>query len=142
MAQIEIASIPEKSGLDLRNELMDRLYRSGKPSNPKYRLVITPITEIKAGLGIAKDASVTRSQLRQRATFTLINLEANKTVLTRGVSAVTSYNVLDSHFTTLVSETEARKNGVIELAGQIVLQLDLYFSSEQRQKQSLKADKK
>ena len=84
--------------------------------------------EVKAGLGISKDASVTRSQIRMSTNMVLMDNQTNEPLLSRKVKAVTSYNVLDSHFTTLVSESEAQKNGIQELAEQIILNLDLYFS--------------
>lgn len=127
LSSINIGSIPEKSGVDLRNELIDRLYLHGQ-NQKKYQLNITPINEVNAGLGISKDASVTRSQLRMEATFKLTEKQTGKTLLKRTARAVTSYNVLDSHFTTLVSERDARENGIKELAEQIIIQLDLYFS--------------
>lgn len=133
LSSVKIAVIPEKSGLDLRNELIDRMYRDGRPVNPAYELDIAAIREVEAGLGIAKDASVTRSQLRQGTTMRLIDNQTGETVLQRDISAVTSFNVLDSHFTTLISEREARHNGIIELAEQIMLQLELFFASENRQ---------
>jgi hypothetical protein len=134
LSNIEIAMIPEESGVNLRNELMDRMYKYGRPSAPEYKLSVGTIREVKAGIGIAKDASVTRSQLRLYAKMNLVKIDTNEVVLTREISAFTSYNVLDSHFTTLVSEREARHNGVIELAEQALLQLDLYFSSPERMK--------
>lgn len=134
LADIDIDIIPEEAGVNLRNELIDRMYTHGYPATPKYRLIVESITEVKAGVGIAKDASVTRSQLRQYSKMHLLDIESNTVVLNRDISAVTSYNVLESHFTTLVSEREARHNGVNELAEQIILQLELYFSSPDRQK--------
>lgn len=134
LSSVEILPIPEESGVNLRNELMDRMYKYGRPSAPEYKLSIAQIREVKAGIGIAKDASVTRSQLRLYTTMNLLKTDTNEVVLTREISAFTSYNVLESHFTTLVSEREARQNGVIELAEQALLQLDLYFSSPERMK--------
>lgn len=130
LSNIEIALIPEKEGLDLRNELMDRLYAHGRPADPKYRLVIPSVEMESYGLGISKDASASRAQLRARVDMVLVDQASGEKLLERRLYAVSSYNVLDSHFTTLVSKTEAEKNTINELAGQIAIQLELYFTGE------------
>jgi hypothetical protein len=136
----EISNIPEKTGVDLRNELVDRMHLDGTPYNARYKLSVQPVSESSAGLGISKDASVTRYQLRMGTNLELIDMRTKDVLLQRKVSAVTSYNVLDSHFTTLVSEREARMNGIKELAEQILIQLDLYFSSQETRDAARKQD--
>lgn len=131
LSDIEIPVIPEKTGQDLRNVLMDRLYTHGRPTSPTHKLTFTEIGESKVGLGITKDSSASRAQLRLSTTMRLINLETNEEALKRDLNAVTSYNIQDSHFTTLVSEKEARKNAVKELAEKAVIQLEISFSKDQ-----------
>lgn len=130
LSNIEVALIPEKEGLDLRNELMDQLYAHGRPADPKYRLVIPSVEMESYGLGISKDASASRAQLRARIDMTLVDAASGEKLLERRLYAVSSYNVLDSHFTTLVSKTEAEKNTINELANQVGIQLELYFTGD------------
>ncbi len=133
MAATEITSIPEKSGQDLRNALMDRLYTKGRPADPRYRLRIASVDKTNVGLGISKDASASRAQLRLSATMVLTDAATEAPILTRTLNAVSSYNVLDSHFTTLVSQSEAEINAINEIAEQAVIQLELYFASPKRE---------
>jgi len=59
--------------------------------------------------------------------MTLTNKATNEQLLKRDLTVVTSYNILNSQFTTHVSETNARENALEDLARQIETQLALYF---------------
>jgi LPS-assembly lipoprotein len=124
---VEIANIPDQSGQYLRNALMDRLYSAGRPANPRYTLTIAPITESETDLDTTKSSTATRTQLRLTTTMTLTEIASGKTVLTRDLTAVNSYNVLQSQFTTRVTEQDARQNSLDNIARQAEAQLALYF---------------
>lgn len=125
---IAIANIPDRSGQYLRNALMDRLYSAGRPSSPRYTLSIDPIAENKSNLDITRSSSATRSQLRLTTKMTLTDTSSGTAVLKRDLVAVDSYNILDSQFTTRISEQSARQNGLDTLARLIEAQLALYFN--------------
>ena len=128
LGRIEIPVIPEKTGQDFRNILMDRLHTNGRPIDPTHKLVFAGVDQTKIGLGITKDSSASRAQLRLSTTMRLIDTQTNALILKRKLNAVTSYNIQDNHFTTLVSENEARKNAIKELAEKAVIQLELSFA--------------
>jgi hypothetical protein len=133
-AQIKALKIikgnPLSKGQYLRNELIDRFYRSGRPTNAQFRLSVQPLRESLIDLDITKSADATRGQLRLETTMSLHNVKTNETLLTRKVRSITSYNILASEFSTHVTEESARENALNDLARQIEMQLSLYFKRQ------------
>ena len=126
LEQVYIENIPDREGQYLRNALIDRFYRSGRPAAPEYTLYIDPVTESLSDLDITKTSDATRAQLRLDTRMSLRD-QGGKTVLTRSLSAITSYNVLGSEFATRVTEDSARTSALDDLARQVEMQLSLYF---------------
>ncbi len=125
--QVFIENIPDQEGQYLRNALIDRLYNSGRPNNARYRLKIETIAEKHTNLDVTKSSDATRAQMRLNTAMTLSDRTTGAALLNRKLISITSYNVLQSHFTTKVSEDNARRNALDDLARQIELQLSLYF---------------
>lgn len=124
---VEIALIPDQSGVYVRNILIDGFYQNGYPASPAYVLEISKITETKLDLDITQDSEATRKQIRLQATAILKDKVTNEVLFTRNISSLTSYNVLGTQFTTRVSESDAREAGLADLARQIQRQTALYF---------------
>lgn len=125
--QVKIELIPDQSGVYLRNILIDNFYRGGYPSSPTYELKVTEIIEEIRDLDITVDSEATRKQITLNTEMELVDTATGKTVLSRSLSALTSYNVLGSQFTTRVSEDDAREAALADLARQIETQVALYF---------------
>lgn len=122
-----IANIPDREGQYLRNALIDRLYAHGRPADPRYTLTIDRIQRQKRDLDITKNASATRAQLRLDAGMTLTENANGKILLKRGLISITSYNILQSQFTTRISEDDAQRSALDDLARQAEQHLALYF---------------
>ncbi|MCB1650848.1 MAG: hypothetical protein KDI46_02225 [Alphaproteobacteria bacterium] len=131
LAQIEIGGIPDREGQYLRNALIDRFYREGRPQNPSLRLQLTPVTESKSNLDITINADATRGQLLLATTMTLSDIKTGKKLLTRNLQSIASYNILASEFTNRVSEQNARENLLDDLARQTEQQIALYLKRPQ-----------
>jgi len=133
---VYIDSIPDRSGQKLRNHLMDRFYRTGGKNlaDAGYRLQVASIGESVYGLGIAKDATATRSQIKLTTTMNLIRVgdSTGKPLITRTITAVTSFDTLASEYTTLVTRDDARGQAINDLADQIATMLELYFANPAR----------
>jgi LPS-assembly lipoprotein len=127
LAQVEIGDIPNREGQYLRNALIDRFYRSGRPVSPAYILKIDEMRERESKLDVTKTADATRGQLRYNVHLSLHDASSGKVLLERNLLSVASYNILDSEFATRVTEDNARLNALQDLATQIELQLNLYF---------------
>ena len=130
LAQVQIDNIPDRSGQYLRNALMDRFYRNGRPADPLYTLQVTNLSENLTDLDITKSSSATRAQLRLDAEINLIDHRGAQTAMKRRLVAITSYNVLNSQFTTRVSEEAARQSALDDLAAQIERHMALFLSGK------------
>lgn len=126
-SQITIDPIPDRKGQYLRNQLIDTIYIDGYPQNERYRLHVSKPSEHITRLGIQKDATATRAQMRLDAVFTLSDLETGEKLLKRNIIATNSFNILTSQYTTNVSTDYARERALDEIARQVVTQLALYF---------------
>ena len=124
LANVKIGLIKDAAGQELRNGLLDRM--PAAIIAPRYLLNIT-LTETQAGIAIATDATVTRQQLRTVLHAELIDGQIQKPVWKQDLFAVSGYNVLESQFSTLVGEQDARKRNVDDLAERLVNMLALYF---------------
>lgn len=127
LAGVRIENIPDREGQYLRNALIDRFYRSGRPVDPAYSLNILPVNEDRTELDITKASDTTRAQLRLDTTMTLNDLRTGQALFSRNLITVTSYNVLGNEFATRVTEDNARTNALDDLARQAELQTSLYF---------------
>ena len=127
LSQVAINGIPDREGQFLRNVLIDKFYRNGRPQNISYTLHVQPINESIVDLDITKSSDATRAQLRLKTLMTLKDETTGEVVLTRNLKSIASYNVLTSEFATRVSAQNTRENALYDLARQIELQISLYL---------------
>lgn len=128
LSQTAIGNIPDREGQFLRNALIDRFYTNGMPASPAYNLSVQSIRERLRNLDVTKNADATRAQLRLDTKIRLTDSKTGALLLERQLTAITSFNILQSQFTTRVSEQNARENALNDLASQIETQLSLYFN--------------
>lgn len=128
LSQIEIDVIPDRSGQFLRNALIDRFHSAGYPSAPSYNLTVTPIVETINDFDITIDSEATRRQVRLTTTMRLIDTSSGRTVLDRRLVGITAYNVLESEYSTLVTEQSARESALNDLARQMEQQVILFMN--------------
>lgn len=124
---VEIALIPDQSGVYVRNILIDGFYQGGYPSDPAYILEVSKIVETQLDLDITQNSEATRKQIRLSATMILKEKNTGNAMVTRTINSLTSYNILGTQFTTRISENDAREVGLADLARQIQRQTALYF---------------
>ena len=127
LSQVEISNIPDRTGQILRNALIDRFYKEGRPANPDYVLDVSPISETTVDLDLTPDSDTTREQLRLNTTMRLVDKASGNVVLERSLRSISSYNVLTSEFATRVSQQNSRENALNDLARQIELQIGLHL---------------
>ncbi|HOO82638.1 MAG TPA: LPS assembly lipoprotein LptE [Alphaproteobacteria bacterium] len=131
LAAIEIGGIPDREGQFLRNALIDRFYRAGRPVNPLYKLTVSPVSESRRDLDVTIDSDTTRGQLTLKTNISLIDKQTGKVLLQRPLRSIASYNILASEFANRVSEQNTRENALNGLARQIEEQLALHFKHAQ-----------
>lgn len=127
---VYIDNIPNREGQYLRNALIDRFYRNGRPANPDYTLKIVNLEIRRSDLDITQSSSTTREQTRLKADLVLVDKITGEVLLERRLSSTASYNVLESEFATRISRQEGQDNALLSIASQIEAQLVLYFQRD------------
>lgn len=118
-ASIEVGIIKDRHGQQLRNFLLDRINPGGTPQSPNYTLTVA-LTSGKVFLAFKKSQISTRANLNFVAVFNLKGKNQYLGESFSGTSKITvSYNILSSHFATLIAEENARTRAVKELGTDI-----------------------
>lgn len=127
LAAVRIDPLRDRVGQQMHNFLRDRLNPYGQPVSPSYRLQVK-LTEHLSELGVRRDETATRANLRMDADFQLLDLNGERPLFIGRSSSTTSYDILDNPFATTVSEGNARERALRELADDIQTRLALYFT--------------
>ena len=127
LASVRIDPLRDRVGQQMHNFLRDRLNPDGQPVAPSYRLKVQ-LAETLTELGVRRDETATRANLRMDADFSLLSYGGEEPLLTGRSSSTTSYNILNNPFATTVSEGDARERALREVADDIHTRLALYFS--------------
>jgi LPS-assembly lipoprotein len=125
LSSVYIQIIPNFEGQFLRNQLIDSMHNTGAAPSFQYVLKIGDISETKRDLDITKESNATIAQLRLATSLTLRRKSDNKIILKKSLWSTTSYNILESQFTTRISKDYARENGLKNIAQQIQRQVSL-----------------
>jgi len=128
LAAISIAPIPDRVGQLLHNRLLDLLNPRGRPSAPRYKLTVQ-LTETIEEIGFRKTEVATRANLRLRTTYILTDAVTQTSVTVGSRTVVSSYNILQSDYATLVAEEDARTSATREAADEIRTALAVYFAA-------------
>lgn len=130
LSQIQISNIPDRDGQYLRNALIDRFYKDGRPDSYAYIMAVQPVRERLIDLDITKTDDSTRGQLKLETSFVLRHKRSGEVLMSRKIQSITSYNILGSEFATRVTEQSARDNALNDLARQIETHLALWLKSD------------
>lgn len=125
---VQISIIPDREGQYLRNALIDSFYFSGTPQNPTYFLRVNKVNESIYDFDITQDSEATRRQIKLTTSIILRNKATKEILLKRDLTAYASFNVLESEFSTRITEQAARENTLNDLARQIERDITLYLN--------------
>lgn len=128
---VEINDIPNAIGQAFKNALIDRFYHNGYPQSALYILKVS-LEESGRDIIIQKNDTTTRSQLVLRATYELINKQTRQLVEKGSVRSVSSYNILPSQYTTLVTQNDAREKNTREAADKITLRIAVVLENQSK----------
>ncbi len=128
LARTRILRLANREGQRLHNLLRDRLNPAGPPREPAYDLALTLTSTIQK-LGIRKDETASRANLILNARYTLKLAKLDSVVARGRVRSVNSYNILDEFFATTVTQDDALKRGLREIANSIALRLAIHFAA-------------
>ena len=129
LSSIKISQIEGRLGQIMRNALLQKLTPLGNPKNPRYILDIS-ITFSDRDLGVAKDATATRTEVVLSVHYTLKNAKTGKILHEATETESSDYNMLTtSYYSNIVSKTNAQE-GTIELVSNLIkLGLSSYLSN-------------
>lgn len=128
MATVRIEPLRDRAGQQMHNFLRDRLNPNGQPVSPSYQLSLQ-ITESLSELGVERDETATRANLKLTTDFLLRDAGSGAALLRGRSSSTTSYDILDDPFATTISERDARERALREVADDIQTRLAVYFAN-------------
>ena len=130
LAQVKVASIPDRPGQILHNGLVTALDPENLGLPKAYRLE-TSLTEIRSEAGVREDETATRSTLNLTANFTLYRISDGKSLYGASAIAIASYDILDSGFATDVALSDVRLRSLQKLVQDIRRRLAGYFQTHE-----------
>ncbi len=126
---VGVASIKDRIGQMLRNDLIHQLRIAGELKKKKYDLIVE-LEETVQSLAVRKSAFATRANLKVTAKYVLVSSERSKTLLQSSEHATVSYNIYNSEFATLVARRDAHERAIRSLGKDIVIRLAIYFERQ------------
>lgn len=129
LAGIYVEPINGRTGQIVRNHLLDILTPRGVPSKPEFRLSVK-LSEIKKGLAIEQDDSVTRYNYTLKASYFLKKPGSNEVVHSGFAWSIASYNIVQSDFANLNAEKNAKRRTARSISDELKNQLAVYLSRQ------------
>ena len=123
---IKVNPIPERIGQRLEIALRNSLNPSGEPTPPRY-VLNTSLISVLGNLGIQSEGLATLGQVDAFATFTLVDLQNNATLLTNTIHVANSFDLNPNQYSTIVGADDARSRCVAELDQEIVTRLTMFM---------------
>ena len=126
---ISVKNIKDRSGQILRNNLSKKLNPQNKKTISKYYLFVE-IAESKNEVGYRQDMSATRTNLKINAKYNLKNINDGEIILDGLTESMSSYDVVESIYATIVAEKDARSKVLEIISDTIVNELAIYFNNK------------
>lgn len=131
LAAIQIQPIAERTGQLLHNHLLDLLNPRGRPTAPRYQLRVS-LQESIEKLVVRKNAFATRANFNLSAKLRLYTIRGGKVdtgelVFDEETRTVSSYNIMNAEFATLMTEKDAKSRAARQIADDIRTRLSLFF---------------
>jgi LPS-assembly lipoprotein len=129
LAQVYVASIPDRVGQMVRNDLIDLLNPEGQPADNRYRLEVE-LTATRPSTVLSTQELASRRNYTLTANYRLTSADGKTELMKRRHRAVTSFDIVESEFATLAAEDYAQKLAAKQVAEAIQRQVTLYFTSK------------
>ncbi len=127
LSEVEVGIIADRTGQQLRNELLDRINPRGRTGTPKYRLSVT-LSESATRLAIRRDNTATLANLTLTASYDLVSIADSQPVLSGTVRSVNSYDISQEEFATVSAERDARRRAATDLADGITSRVAVFLA--------------
>lgn len=127
LQDVRIRAIPDRYGQMLTNKLVDRMYTTARPKNPRYELE-TVLSMQERQLGIQKDATATRGELMVTANVAIYDSETQSELYRTTVRTRVAYNILEGQYGNLIGRENAYERGLNDVADDIVTRTALFLN--------------
>lgn len=128
LASIKINQIEGRLGQIMRNALLKGLTPFGEPKKPKYLLDVSLVFSDR-DLGVAKDATATRSEVILSIQYVLKDAKTGRIIHKGSETESSDYNVLTtSYYSNIVAKNNAQEGSIDFMANLIKLSLSSYLS--------------
>jgi LPS-assembly lipoprotein len=127
LGAIHIATIEDRVGHKLHNQLLDRINPRGRALNPLYTLTIKAQV-IRSEIGLRINEETTRARLSLSVKFFLSERNSGNVILEGSVRSVNSYNIPASEFALIAAEDNATDRATREISDEIRTRLGLFFA--------------
>jgi|SRR5579872_1874320 len=130
LASIKVNTIADRQGQELAIALRDGLNPRGARVEPRYTLDVK-LSSVSENIGIRPDGTASRSEIAMTAQFILKDLRqptANAIVFQGITHSVSSYDVLNDNYATLIAQQTAQERTVRDIGDDILTRLQLYVS--------------
>lgn len=117
-------------GIELRNNLLNRLTPMGKPENPVYILDINLSSPNISDYTIKTDGIASSKNVRMNASYTFKKKGDPEILLTQTLQSTAPYNLLNNQFSTEMLKNDAIKLVIEDLANQIYFSIITYFTEK------------
>ncbi len=117
-----------KEGQILQYAIQDLFSPRGETYNPKFRLAsdllitVSPVIIDQTGENLSYNVTI-------KSPFTLVDIETQEIILNGKIKREVSYSASDVDFSTYVSLTDAKKQGIEEVAKAYEKKISVFFAS-------------
>ena len=122
LLSISVKNIKDRSGQILRNSLLNQLNPEKERVIIKYKLTVE-ISESRSDLAYRRDMSATRRDLRVTANYLLTEIKSGEIILEQETKSISSFDVVESVYATLIAEKSARKKNLEVISDDIFTNL-------------------
>ena len=107
---------------------MNKINPENKRVITKYRLTIE-ISERQNNLAYRQDMSATRTDLEIDAKYILTNIKNGNILIDSSTKSISSFDVVESVYATIVAEKDAREKSLQDISDQIYTTLIIFFKN-------------
>lgn len=130
LAEIRLDAIDDRVGQEVRNRLLDRKV-GVNDANAAYGLAVE-LHESISELSVQKTQFASRANFELRARYWLRTLKTSEVVFSGSSNVTSSFDVLESAFSTKISEQDARSRAAKVVADDIISRLGVYFVQDMK----------
>jgi len=129
LANVEVGTIPDRSGQLLRNHLIDRFYPTGYPTKTDYTLNVSVAQSTNTTI-LRQDQTTERLGISTVAYFSVVEKSTSRVLFSDTATAVTTATGLRQQYAYLAGIQAAGERTLIVIADEIALRTAIALGRE------------